>query len=156
MLEEQTEINRESAHGGMIFRKSGKWPGHFFKKTLELVSIYLMRSYLTDSNLPGIYWDYVVEHAALVNSMITPSITDKSRTIFEHVWGVVPNLDLIPPIGWFAARPMDNSARTDWKLDPKNQSGVFLGFAHNRNVYGAQILVENAIIDKTCAWNRVF
>jgi hypothetical protein len=84
----------------------------------------MMRSYLTDSNLPGI----------------------KSRTIFEHVWGVVPNLDLIPPIGIFAARLMDNSARTDWKLDPKNQSGVFLGFAHNRNVYGAQILVENAII----------
>jgi hypothetical protein len=55
----------------------------------------IMRSYLTDSNLPGIYWDYVVEHAALVNSMITPSITDKSRTIFEHVWGVVPNLDLM-------------------------------------------------------------
>jgi hypothetical protein len=58
----------------------------------------MMRSYLTDSNLPGSYWDYVVEHAALVNRMITPSITDKSRTIFEHVWGVVPNLDLIPPI----------------------------------------------------------
>ena len=75
--------------------------------SVELVSIYLMRSYLTDSNLPGIYWDYVVEHAALVNSMITPSITDKSRTIFEHVWGVVPNLDLIPPIGCFAARLMD-------------------------------------------------
>ena len=106
----------------------------------------MMRSYLTDSNLPGIYWDYVVEHAALVNSMITPSITDKSRTIFEHVWGVVPNLDLIPPIGCFAARLMDNTARTDWKLDPKNQSGVFLGYAHNRNVYGAQILVNNSII----------
>ena len=90
--------------------------------------------------------DYVAEHAALVNSMITPSITDKSRKIFENVWGVVPNLDLIPPIGWFAARPMDNSARTDWKLDPKNQSGVFLGFAHNLNVYGVQILVDNAII----------
>jgi hypothetical protein len=60
--------------------------------------------------------DYVAEHAALVNSMITPSITDKSRKIFENVWGVVPNLDLIPPIGCFAARLMDNSARTDWKL----------------------------------------
>jgi hypothetical protein len=106
----------------------------------------MMRSYLTDSNLPGVHWDYAVEHAALVNSMITSSITDKSRTIFEHVWGVVPNLDLIPAIGCFAARLMDNSARTDWKLDPKNQSGVFLGFAHNRNVYGAQILVENAFI----------
>ena len=107
----------------------------------------MMCSYLTDSNLAGIYWDYVVEHAALVNSMITLSITDKSRTIFEHVWGVATNLDLIPPIGCFAApRLMDNSAKTDWKLDPKNQSAVFLGFAHNRNVYGAQILVENSII----------
>jgi len=100
----------------------------------------MMRSYLTDSNLPGNYWDFVVEHAALVNSMITPSITDTSRTIFEHVWGVVLNLDLIPPIGRYAARLMDNSVRTDWKLDPKNQSGVILGFVHNRNVYGAQIL----------------
>jgi hypothetical protein len=89
----------------------------------------------------------VVEHADLVYSMITPSITDKIRTIFEHAWGVVPNLDLIPPIGCFAARLMDHSVRTDWKLDPKNQSGVFLGFAHNRNVYnGAQILVDNAMI----------
>jgi hypothetical protein len=41
---------------------------------------------------------------------------------------------------------MDNSARAEWKLDPKNQSGVFLGFAHRRNIYGAQILVAKAII----------
>jgi hypothetical protein len=41
---------------------------------------------------------------------------------------------------------MDNSAREDWKLDPKNQSGVFLGFAHRRNIYGTQILVDKAII----------
>jgi hypothetical protein len=41
---------------------------------------------------------------------------------------------------------MDNSARADWKLDPKNQSGVFLGFAHRRNIYGAQILVDKSII----------
>jgi hypothetical protein len=41
---------------------------------------------------------------------------------------------------------MDNSAREDWKLDPKNQSGMFLGFAHRRNIYGAQILVDKAII----------
>jgi uncharacterized protein (DUF2249 family) len=30
--------------------------------------------------------------------------------------------------------------------DPKNQSGVFLGFAHRGNIYGAQILVDKAII----------
>jgi hypothetical protein len=52
----------------------------------------------------------------------------------------------VPPVGCFCARLMDNSAREDWKLDPKNQSGVFLGFAHRRNIYGAQILVDKAII----------
>ena len=41
---------------------------------------------------------------------------------------------------------MDNSARADWKLDPKNQSGVFLGFDHRRNLYGTQILVDKSII----------
>ena len=41
---------------------------------------------------------------------------------------------------------MDNSAREDKKLYPKNQSGVFLGFAHTRNIYGAQILVDKAFI----------
>ena len=32
----------------------------------------MMRCMLADSNVPGIYWDFVIEHAALVNSMITP------------------------------------------------------------------------------------
>ncbi len=64
----------------------------------------------------------------------------------EAVWDVIPNIDPVPPIGCFCARLMDNSAREDWKLDPKNQSGVFLGFAHRRNIYGAQILVDKAII----------
>jgi hypothetical protein len=106
----------------------------------------MMRCMLADSNVPNIYWDFVIEHAALVNSMITPSISDKTKTIFEAVWDAIPNIDLVPPVGCFCARLMDNSAREDWKLDPKNQSGVFLGFAHRRNIYGAQILVDKAII----------
>jgi hypothetical protein len=75
-----------------------------------------------------------------------PSICEKTKTIFEVVWDVFPNIDLVPPIGCFCALLMHNSAREDWKLDPKNQSGVFLGFAHRRNIYGAQILVGKAII----------
>jgi hypothetical protein len=106
----------------------------------------MMRCMLADSNVPNIYWDFVVEHAALVNSMIMPSICDKTKTIFEAVWDVIPNIDLVPPVGCFCARLMDNSAREDWKLDLKNQSGVFLGFAHRKNIYGAQILVDKAII----------
>ena len=34
----------------------------------------MMLNMLSDSNVPNIYWDFVVEHAALVKSMITPSI----------------------------------------------------------------------------------
>jgi hypothetical protein len=45
----------------------------------------MMRCMLADSNVPGIYWDFVIEHAALVNSMITPSTSDKTKTIFEAV-----------------------------------------------------------------------
>ncbi len=78
--------------------------------------------------------------------MITPSISDKTKTIFEAVWNAIPNIDLVPPVGCLCARLMDNSEREDWKLDPKQQSGVFLGFAHRRNIYGAQILVDKAII----------
>jgi hypothetical protein len=108
--------------------------------------INMMRCVLADSNVPNIYWDFVIEHAALVNSMIMPSISDKTKTIFETVWDAIPNIDLVPPVGCFCARLMDNSTREDWKLDPKNQSGVFLGFALRRNIYGAQILVGKAII----------
>jgi hypothetical protein len=59
----------------------------------------MMRCMLADSNVPGIYWDFVIEHAALVNSMITPSISNKTKTIFEAVWDVIPNIDLVPPVG---------------------------------------------------------
>jgi hypothetical protein len=90
----------------------------------------VMRCMLTDSNIPNIYLDFVVEHAAVVNSMISPSICDKTKTIFEAVWHEIPNIDFVPPVGCFCARLMDNSAREEWKLDPKNQSVVFFGFAH--------------------------
>jgi hypothetical protein len=78
--------------------------------------------------------------------MIMPSICDKTKTFFEAVWDVIPNIDLVPPLGYFCARLLDDSARKDWKLDSKNQSGVFLGFAHRRNIYGAQILVDKSVI----------
>jgi hypothetical protein len=43
----------------------------------------MMSCMLSDSNVPNIYWDFVIEHVVLVNSMITPSISDKTETIFE-------------------------------------------------------------------------
>ena len=106
-----------------------------------------MRCFIADSNVPAIYWDFIVEHAALVNSMTYPSICDPDKTIFEAAWGVIPNIDRIPPLGCFCARLTDNTkARSDSKLDPKNEVGVFLGFATRKNTYGAQILVQKSVI----------
>ena len=107
----------------------------------------MMRAYLADSNVPAIYWDYVIEHAALVNSMIRPSTCDETKTVFEAAWNVVPNVDLVPPIGCFCARITEaNKVRADSKLEPKNDAGVFLGFAHSKGTYGAQILIEKSVI----------
>ena len=42
---------------------------------------------------------------------------------------------------------MDKGYRLDTKLDPVNQAGVFLGFAHWEGIYGSQILVsDNTIV----------
>ncbi len=41
----------------------------------------MMFCMLADSNVPNIYWDFVIEHAAHVNSMITPSISDKTKQL---------------------------------------------------------------------------
>lgn len=115
------------------------------EKGIQDLSV-MLRCFLADSNIPRAYWDYVIEHCALVLNMISPSICDPNITIHEAVHGVIPNLDLIPVVGCFAARLEEKSWRTDYKLDPSNQSGVFLGYATQKNVYGAQILTDKSVI----------
>ena len=39
----------------------------------------MMQCFLADSNVLIIYWDFVIEHAALVNSMISPAICDNTN-----------------------------------------------------------------------------
>jgi hypothetical protein len=60
----------------------------------KAIQDFMMRYMLADSNVPNVYWDFVIEHAALVNSMFTPSISDKTKTIFEAVWDVIPNVSV--------------------------------------------------------------
>ena len=115
------------------------------EKAVQDLSI-MLRCYLADSNIPRMYWDHIIEHCALVNTMIQPSVCDSKITIYEAIHGVPPNLDLLPVIGCFAARLEEKSWKTDYKLDPSNQSGVFLGFGTHENVYGAQILAEKSVI----------
>ena len=107
----------------------------------------IMKCLLADGNIPPRFWDVVGEHATLINMMTSPSIRNSDITIFEDLYGAIPNLDLLPPVGCFAVRLMDKGYRLDTKLDPVNQSGVFLGFAHWEGIYGSQILTsDNTIV----------
>ena len=55
--------------------------------------------------------DVVGEHATLINMMTSLSIQNPGITIFEDLYGAVPNLDLLPQVGCFAVRWMDKGYR---------------------------------------------
>ncbi len=76
------------------------------------------------------YWDIVVQHVALLNTCTSPAVCDPSITIFESDKGVVPDLVVFPPPGYFCLRYREKIERVDLKLDSQNEAGVFLGFGH--------------------------
>jgi len=68
--------------------------------------------------------------------------TDHGITIYEAETGLIPDLDALPPLGCFGVRYLSKIDRKDFKLSPKNQAGVFLGFATLRNgTYGSILLI---------------
>ena len=104
----------------------------------------MLKAILLDSGIPHDCWDIVVQHCALINSMTSPSLLDPSKTIFEVVNGVIPDLDALPLVGCLAVRLEEKSFRVDQKLDAMNQPGVFVGFANLQNTYGSVILTDTA------------
>ena len=66
---------------------------------------------------------------------------DESITIYECETGEIPNLDAIPEIGSFAVRFLAKIKKSDFKLSPKNQAGVFVGFATLKGTYGSVLMV---------------
>ena len=66
---------------------------------------------------------------------------DKNITIYECETGDIPNLDAIPEIGSFAVRHLAKIKKSDFKLSPKNQAGVFVGFATLQGTYGSVLMV---------------
>jgi len=55
---------------------------------------------------------------------------------------MIPDLDLIPPLGCFGFRYLSRLYRKDFKLSPKNQAGVFLGFATlEKGTYGSILMI---------------
>ena len=106
-----------------------------------------VKAILSDSKVPRKYWDILGDHFTHVSSMTSPSRDDPTKTIFESTYGAIPNLDLLPRVGCFAVRLQPKTRLVDWKLDQKNQPGVFLGFGHlKRSSYGSVLLVENSVV----------
>ena len=66
---------------------------------------------------------------------MTPSPSTRPRQI-------IPDLDLIPPLGCFGFRYLSKLDCKGFKLSPKNQAGVFLGFATlEKGTYGSILMV---------------
>jgi hypothetical protein len=97
---------------------------------------------MVDDDIPPMYWDIVVQYVALLNACTSPVVCDPSITIFEADTGVVLDLTVFPPPGCFCLHCREKIERTYLKLDVQNESGVFLGFGHLENTFGAVVLVK--------------
>ena len=106
----------------------------------------IQRGLTAEANAPSNVWDILTEHAALIDSMVNPSPSLPSMTKFEHLYGVKPNLDLLPKVGCFCVRIQEKTDRFDQKLDPLNLPGTFLGFATIRGCYGSVILTSKGTL----------
>jgi hypothetical protein len=100
----------------------------------------MMRASIHESNIPFKEWCFVVEYMCLIDMMTSYSTSNKSKTIFEDVYGFTPDVESLPVVGCFACRLEETKTRTDKKLGVRNSVGTFVGFATYRNVYGAVIL----------------
>jgi hypothetical protein len=89
---------------------------------------------MADVNIPPMYWDIEVQHVALLNACTSPAVCDPSITIFYcNRWR------------WcfhHQGASVFSTERADLKWDAQNESGVFLGFGHLENTFGAVILVK--------------
>jgi len=95
-----------------------------------------------DGNLPPAFWDFVGERCSLLNAVTRSCITDDSITIYEAETRMIPDFDLIPPLGCFGFRYLSKLDRKDFKLSPKNQAGGFLGFATlEKGTYGSVLMI---------------
>jgi hypothetical protein len=86
----------------------------------------LIRASIVSSGIPIREWCFVEEHMSLVDAMTRYSTSDKSKTIFEAVYGFVPDVDSLPPMSCFAFRLEETKEKSDRKLGLRNTSGTFV------------------------------
>ena len=96
-----------------------------------------------DGNLPSASWDFVEKNCSLLNDVTQSCPNDDSITIYEAETGIIPDLDLIPPLVCFGFRYLSKLDRKDFKLSPKNQAGVFFGFTIvEKGTYGSILMIS--------------
>ncbi len=82
----------------------------------------------------------MLEYMFLIDMMTSYSTSNKSKTIFEDVYGFTPDVESLTVVGFFVCRLEKNKTRTDKKLGARNSVITFVGFSTYRNVYGVVIL----------------
>ena len=87
-------------------------------------------------NIPKRYWQFVVSHAAYLNNIVAPSRCDRTKTIFEILFGRRADVRRIPPIGAFCAVYSDRRQLQDQSFGLTSKQGVFIGIARYKKVLG--------------------
>ena len=87
-------------------------------------------------NIPKRYWQFVISHAAYLNNIVAPSRCDRTKTIFEILFGRRADVRRIPPIGAFCAVYSDRRQLQDQSFGLTSKQGVFVGIARYKKVLG--------------------
>ena len=77
----------------------------------------------------------------MLNACLYPCPSNPSITIYECETGEIPNLDAIPEVVCFAVRYLAKINKQDFRLSPKNEASVFVGFTTLQGTYGSVLLV---------------
>ncbi len=64
----------------------------------------MMRASIHESNIPFKEWCFVVEYMCLIDMMTSYSTSNKSKTIFEDVYGFTPDVESLTVVGCFVCR----------------------------------------------------
>ena len=99
----------------------------------------MLRASIVSSGIPMREWCFVAKHMSLVDAMTSYSTSDKSKTIFEAVYGFVPDVDSLPPISSFACRLEETKEKSDRKFGKRNTP------AWNVRIVGNLRMVSDAL-----------
>ncbi|GLI62320.1 hypothetical protein VaNZ11_004893 [Volvox africanus] len=102
-----------------------------------------VRAMLAESAVPKEYWHEALAVANFVRNR--SPVAGKSKTPYELLTGVVPDVSLLRVFGCVAYAHVPKGKRD--KLDPRAQKGTFLGYEPNSKAY--RILLEDGRIQIT-------